>query len=133
VIRAALLVVLIRLGLWLLPFRMLCSLLDRWAWAGRGSRVAGRPSDAALAAHVARYVERISRYVPAASCLTQALAAQALLRRHGVAVRLRIGVVKAGPRRLMAHAWVEAGDRVILGATEPGLFTPLPLLKRDGG
>lgn len=56
------------------------------------------------------------RLLPARPCLTQALAAQALLRwRGGRAARLQIGVARAPDGRLRAHAWLERDGRVLIG------------------
>ena len=42
----------------------------------------------------------------------------------GAPVALQFGVTH-GPRGLEAHAWLESGDRVILGADEAARFAPL--------
>lgn len=64
-------------------------------------------------------VRTASRRIPGASCLTQALSLQLLLRRYGVASNLRIGVARAAGREgYVAHAWVESGPRVLIGAGE---------------
>src|SRR5688572_23008007 len=65
---SALLLMVIRMGLWLLPFRMLLGLLSRTT----GSN--GNEADQSSIARAAWSVRVMSRYVPAASCLTQALA-----------------------------------------------------------
>lgn len=52
-------------------------------------------------------------YVPCMSCLTQALALEAMLARAGHACRVELGVVKNSEFR--AHAWVVADDRIVLG------------------
>ena len=59
-----------------------------------------------------------------ASCLTRALAAQAMLRRRGIASRLCLGV-SCSDATLSAHAWVEIGQEVIVGGPEIGRFTRL--------
>lgn len=56
-----------------------------------------------------------SRVVPGATCLTQALAAGALLRRHGHAAKLQISVARDSAGVLAAHAWVEAEGRAVIG------------------
>ncbi len=68
--------------------------------------------------------------MPRATCLPQALAAEALLRRAGHPADLRIGVAKTGPGRLLAHAWVECRGRVIVGDLPERLadYAPLPPL-----
>jgi Transglutaminase-like superfamily len=66
-----------------------------------------------------------SRYVPRASCLTQALVLHILLRREGLPSRIRIGVSKdAG--FFEAHAWVESHDRVVIG--DSGLQRYVPMM-----
>lgn len=51
------------------------------------------------------------------TCLKKALVAFWLLRRHGVATTLCIGVARRGGE-LAAHAWLERNGEVILGAPE---------------
>jgi hypothetical protein len=59
----------------------------------------------------ARRVAAAAAFYPArVRCLEQSLALCTLLRRRGVDASLRIGVQ---PRPFAAHAWVEAGGRVI--------------------
>jgi hypothetical protein len=127
--KALLLVWGIRLGMWLLPFRVL---------RGLQARLAQGPGGAEQVCHltpetVAWAVAAVSRYVPAATCLTQALAAQVLLARRGRAVELRIGVAKGDSGRLEAHAWLESQGAVIFG-DQAGLsrFTQLPHLEAVG-
>ena len=56
-----------------------------------------------------------SRYVPGATCLTQALAAQALLTQSGFSSQVEIGVARDSLRRLHSHAWVVCQGQVVLG------------------
>jgi hypothetical protein len=106
--RAAALVVGVRVGLWVLPFRTVRALLD-------GRRRRTRPPDGPLVDRAARAVRVVARYVPRATCLTQALALAALLGRLGQPAHVRIGVRKGGGGALEAHAWVESRGRVIIG------------------
>jgi hypothetical protein len=59
-----------------------------------------------------------------ALCLPRALAAHAMLRRHGIASRLCLGVAREG-QTLIAHAWVEIGQNKIGSDHEAGRFTRL--------
>jgi Transglutaminase-like superfamily len=59
-----------------------------------------------------------------AACLPRALAAQAMLRRRGIASRLCLGVAREGDA-LLAHAWVEIGKDKIIGGAAAGAFTRL--------
>jgi hypothetical protein len=59
------------------------------------------------------------------ACLPRALAAQAMLRRRGVASRLCLGVARDGAQ-LSAHAWLELGqDLIIVGGAPAPHFTRL--------
>lgn len=105
----------VRLGLWFLPFRVLKAIVAR---VSANSLSAGQPQpqDLQVVRKAALGVRRVSRYVPAASCLTQALATQILLARRGQISSLRIGVTKNEKGELMAHAWVVCQGRIIIGS-----------------
>jgi hypothetical protein len=64
---------------------------------------------------IAWAVSLAGRYVPRATCLTQALAMQILLKREGIAVQLHLGVAKDEQGRVTAHAWLEQDGRVLIG------------------
>jgi hypothetical protein len=115
----------IRLGLLVLPLRMVGRVLG---WLV--SREPGVARDLALANRVARAVTRAGRVIPSATCLTQALAAQLLLERHGFPARLHIGVVRDGRQAVRGHAWVESGGKVVIGG--PDLSTYVPLASLEG-
>lgn len=123
---AAVALVLVRAGLWLLPFRRVRGLPARLAAPWQ------HPGDPRHDAQVAWAVTAAARCVPAATCLTQALAAQVLLGRRGCAGELRIGVARDSRGRLEAHAWIERCERVVIGAL-PDIerFTPLPSIERS--
>lgn len=113
----------IRLGLWLLPFHML-----RRCVAG----LAGTRRERAPVGQVVWAVGVASRYVPQATCLAQALAGQVLLARYGYPPSLRLGVTKDQGGRLQAHAWVESQGRVVIGnVRDLSRFTPLPPLEGE--
>jgi hypothetical protein len=121
-----LLVAFIRLGLWAMPFVVIRRLARRWGRHTSHDGPAGRRRPEALV----RAVRRVGRFVPRASCLTQALAAEVLLGRAGHAPRLRIGLRREDSGALSAHAWVENGGEVVFGDREVERFTPLPALER---
>jgi hypothetical protein len=111
-----------RLALWILPIRTVRHLL-----AGPARPIA---AGHASVEQIAWAIAAARKLVPAASCLPQALAGEALLARHGHPVELRVGVVKTEQGRLLAHAWVESRGRVVIGQLHEGLsrYTPLPPL-----
>jgi Transglutaminase-like superfamily len=59
-----------------------------------------------------------------ASCLAQALAAHAMLRRRGISNRVCLGVNRNSDR-LAAHAWIEVEDDKVIGGAEAAAFTPI--------
>jgi hypothetical protein len=124
-VKSLLLLGLVRVGLWLLPFRTLHRLLAHMMPAHAVPQGGNRAS----IGHVVWAVRVASRYVPAATCLTQALATQVLLRRCGYAADLRIGVARSEAGEFQAHAWVEYQGEVVIGGVQaPSRFTPLPAL-----
>ena len=122
-LRALLIVVAIRVGLWSLPFRFLRHLAAR---AAERASLHQRKNTRSIMM-LARAVETAARPIPAATCLTQALAAQILLARNGHASTLRIGVLTANGR-FKAHAWLEHAGRIVIGDVAGiGEFKPLPI------
>lgn len=112
-LRALPLVILVRLGLTLLPYRVVrqwASRLAPRAGQGREDRLHGRD-----VMGLTQAIERVSRFVPAASCLTQAITAQVMLARRGQAARLHIGVARADDGKFEAHAWIECQNRIVIG------------------
>jgi Transglutaminase-like superfamily len=118
----------IRVGLRLLPFETLRRLLTRIPYrAPRRLQV----EDGAIG-RIVDAVDVLSRHFPIlATCLTQALTTQVLLRRHGYPAELRIGVAHGSGGQLQAHAWVESEGRIVSGGVEDlSRYTPLPSLDR---
>ncbi len=114
--RALILVPLIRLGLWILPFRVMQSWVDRLRRLERQPRELDRRS----IRQVAWAVEAASRRIPGATCLTQGMATQILLGRLGQRAELRLGVARKQNGRLEAHAWVESQGRIVSGNAVEG-------------
>lgn len=100
---------LVRLGLWVLPYDKLCQLLF-----SRGHVIAAGPTHASVS-QIVRMVKALSRYIPAATCLTKALVTKVLLDRLGQPANLQIGVTKSSAGNLEAHAWVELDGKVVIG------------------
>jgi hypothetical protein len=65
----------------------------------------------------------------ATPCLPQALAAHVMLRRRGIPSRLCLGVTRHNDA-VAAHAWVETGERSIVGGAEAAGFTELAAFGR---
>ena len=127
-IKVFLLVWIVRVGLWLLPFPTVRQLLRGVARGRSGSKSEERSSVERLV-----WAVKVStRYVPAATCLTQALVTKALLSRSGHHATVRIGVARSEAGQFQAHAWVENDGSVVIGGAESLLKTYTLLLVSDG-
>lgn len=118
----------IRLGLTVLPYRQLRGLVDRLARVGPRRRLLAPP---ASRERIAWAVTRACRFVPGATCLTQALAAKVLLERNGHPARVRVGISRTEGARLLAHAWVESEGCIVLGGVDLNRYTPLSALEEE--
>ncbi|HEY8748229.1 MAG TPA: lasso peptide biosynthesis B2 protein [Tepidisphaeraceae bacterium] len=115
----------VRIALWVLPFQRVRAMATRMGRAGVGKNASG------ISAHnLTSLISVAAVHVPGASCLTQALVAQALLERYGYEPVLKIGVGRTGPdNRFGAHAWIELEGKVVIGqVTMLDQYTQLPTL-----
>lgn len=121
-VRSGVMLVVARLAVWLLPLRTARRFLARITRP--------HPVPTATAERIGWAVSVASRVVPDATCLPQALAAEALLTQDRHPVVLRIGVVKTDKGRIEGHAWVESEGRIIVGDLDRrhAAYTPLPPL-----
>ena len=118
----------IALGLRVLPFQI----MQRFLLATRQKTAGVHHTDQSSANRIAWAVRVASRYVPAATCLPQALAVRMLLKRQGYPARLHIGVAKGERGQLEAHAWVESQGRIVVGNSQDlSRYTPLPPLEGE--
>lgn len=104
---------------WILIYRVSLILFpvrsSRWSTAPlKKPETSNEVSDPEAPERIVRAVRIVSRFVPGATCLTQALAARKLLEREGRIASLKIGVAKDGTL-FLAHAWLELDGRIILG------------------
>jgi hypothetical protein len=103
-------------GLRVLRFPALRRLLDRYASTRTRVR-AGEPSLTTIG-NVRWAITAVAARFPSATCLVQALAADAILRRRGLAPELHIGVRAQAHTAIPieAHAWVECDGSVAIGS-----------------
>jgi hypothetical protein len=76
------------------------------------------PGDRTVAVQISWAVQAAARHVPLGFvCLPQAMAAQRMLRRRGLATTLYFSAAfaKGKKARLQAHAWLRAGDKIVTG------------------
>ena len=105
------------------PFRWTVALAS---WLG-GRFPARREGDLPQLTRLGYLIGRVSRFVPGATCLTQALAMKWMLMRRRIACQLRIGVAKDADGVFKAHAWLETESRRVLigGNRSPETYRPL--------
>ena len=115
----------VRAGLWILPMRAVRG-FSLW-----GTRRSARVHDIQK---IVWSVNLTSRYVPAATCLTQAMVVQRLLTQSGYRSTLHVGVAKREARGFESHAWVEHAGRVVIGEAAgesvTDVFTPMTAWER---
>ena len=111
IVEAAGALLLVRVGLWTLRYATVRRLIDR---IGLDDNTA---SDECVT-RIARMITSVGRRLPCRiTCLVEALAAQAMLRRRGRESVVRFGVRARVERAatIEAHAWLEHDGTVILG------------------
>jgi hypothetical protein len=115
---AAVTTVAVRAGLWVLPFRVVR------AAAGRLASARVVPSKRHSRERLVWATMVATRFVPRATCLTQSLTAQILLRRHGYPAELRLGVAREAGQ-FAAHAWVESDGHIVIGNADVWRYTSI--------
>jgi hypothetical protein len=116
----------IRLGMFFLPFRILLKLL-------RSNNYVVSRNENARKVSISKIIWAVNvatRYTPGrAKCLARALTTQVLMSRYSYPCKLCIGVAKAEVG-IQAHAWVEYQGRVAIGnLTDLERFVPLTSLE----
>ena len=99
-----------RIGLWVLPSRFFNTSLSDLELSDDT-----RKPDWKIISEVVAFVRFCSRFIPHATCLTQALTARTVLRRLGQNCSLKIGVDKDQDRKFLAHAWIVIDGKIIIG------------------
>jgi len=108
-----------RISLWILPFGSIKNLAERdLTWRNVSA------DDRLPVATIIWSIRAICRYIPQATCLTQALAGKMLLATFGHESCLKIGVSRDQEGKFQAHAWLEDRGGTILGESE-SIFIPL--------
>jgi hypothetical protein len=109
VLEAAVSLTIARLALLLLPAKWV------FAWAARPPRSVQRFRESEIE-WVSWAIDRVgSSFFFGAICLPRALAAQRMIRRRGILSHLCLGVSRKNDT-IIAHAWIEIGGEVIVGA-----------------
>ena len=111
-------------------FELAVARLRLRSWTPRQLAGSGNADGEALDKAAASLVQRVSLPIPRvaarlpwrADCLVQALAAERWLGRRGITSILHLGVNKNGPASFAAHAWLEAGGRIVTGGDVAGYY-----------
>jgi hypothetical protein len=106
--------------------------LRRRLWRALSVNVQLSESERLPMTRVLRCAAVASKLAPMpATCLARALVVEALLRRHGYAVQMRIGVRRPESQSFAAHAWLEYEGKIVVGGPESlvGQYHVLPDLE----
>ncbi|MBI4814037.1 MAG: lasso peptide biosynthesis B2 protein [Methanobacterium sp.] len=116
VIEALFWVTIIRLMVWIFPFRFVQKRVQKIA-----SYLSSDSSSVSMS-RLRVMIVIVSRYVPRATCLVQALAGYILFSKYGYITSIKIGVLNENGE-FEAHAWLENDNNVILGESEKDFKT----------
>jgi hypothetical protein len=125
-VQSTILLSVIRLSLWLLPFRIWSSFLEDSTPLPQN-----QPSKVPLG-KITWAINVVSSQMPGGvKCLARALATHILMTKYGHTPKFKIGVAKGGEGQLEAHAWIENPDgKIVIGWLEDlGRYLPLPSLQ----
>ncbi len=102
-----------RLALLILPFRWVAPFLGQHMAISDENDESG---DRKIEISISRAILTMSRHLPwECKCLDQAISGKMMLQRRQIASTLYLGVAKNEGGDLNAHAWLRAGDIIILG------------------
>lgn len=106
----------IRLGLWLLEFRILVKIVNKISQPNYSIPIPHFLFSTSSLRKIIWGVNVATRYMPGgAKCLARALTTQILMNRSGFSPELCIGVAKAKSGNLEAHAWIKYQGYVVIG------------------
>lgn len=122
IIEATVLLALARMVTFFVPFRDIARLASRPV-----RHAAPSPESRSATVEMVRSaVSRCARKVPwRALCFEQGFAAQAMLRRRGIAAVLYYGAASNGTDTLSAHVWVRDGDTDVIGCENAANYAVL--------
>jgi hypothetical protein len=102
-----------RLAILIVPFRWIAPFLGTHMASSDENDGNG---DRETVIFVSRTIRTMSRHLPwECKCLAQAISGKMMLRRRQIPSTLYLGVAKKEDGDLNAHAWLRAGDIIILG------------------
>jgi len=115
-----------RFFLILCPFRYVAARLS----AGMAESPAGEAKDPDYVRRVVWTIGIVSKNTPWESkCLVQAIVGKMLLRRRHIHNILFLGVAKDTEHKMIAHAWLQTGDSIVIGGHEKNKFTTVAVFE----
>lgn len=116
-----------------LALRVLPHPMRRSAGLSLGPSTPRTPLRAAASAdQIVRAIHGAGRVIPGGgNCLVRALAARAVLARHGQSSELMLGVARRPPGGLRGHAWLRCGGSIVIGQYGADAYAPMPGLARS--
>lgn len=100
-----------RIVLWVIPFRLFKNSFRKFFST---SPEIAEPDWSQLE-KIVRAVKFASRFIPFASCLTQAVSALIIVKLNGQQAELKIGVTGGTNKEFEAHAWLERDGQILIG------------------
>ena len=110
-------VIVIRLMVWIFPFKFVQKRVQKIA-----SYLSSDSVSPVSMSRLRVMIVIVSRYVPRATCLVQALAGYILFSKYGYTPSIKIGVLNE-EGKFEAHAWLENDNNVVLGESEKDFKT----------
>jgi hypothetical protein len=121
-----------RAALLSLPFRRISRHLGRQL-NSQDEAISNGPTSVA-AREIGWAVELMSRHTSwESACLAQSIAGKFMLRRRGLASRISLGLRKDEAGKLTAHAWLRAGNEILIGGSGHEEFTVLSTFGEPDG
>jgi Transglutaminase-like superfamily len=126
-LEALALLVFFRICLVLVPVRKIIrTITPGSAVANSNEGAAVSAQDLEVAGRVEWAVSATARHSPVEFvCFPQTLAGYALLRWHGVVSTMVYGVARSAEGELIAHTWLEVGNKIVTGGDSAGNFSPI--------
>ena len=125
---------LLRVAVLMLPFRRLASLLGLTQSDPSEVSLAFRADHQARTEAIGWAVQGVAARTPwLSTCLVQSLAGYVMLRRHDVPSVVYLGVAKDAGGELIAHSWLQCGDRFVTGGGSQHRYSVIAAYRASAG
>jgi hypothetical protein len=125
---------LLRVAVLMLPYRRLASLLRLTQSDPSQVSVASCAGHRARAEAIGWAVRAVAARTPwLSTCLVQSLAGYVMLRRHDVPSVVYLGVAKGAAGELIAHSWLQCGDRLVTGGASQHRYSVIAAYRPSAG